>query len=138
MLAMLQDAMDCYQRYALARDERGTALFADAQTRIESDERAWPLSYENICETLGFDANRMRRELSRWHQVRVPLNRRTARIVPLRERRLSATGTVSVQRLRQIPAAGQGAAAGRGASPKDSKTNGIALRVRTRRRPSAA
>ena len=111
MLAVLRDAVDCYQRHALARDERGKALFADAQKWVESDEREWPLSYENICETLGFDANRIRRELCRWHQARAPLERRTVRIVPLRERRHSF---------------------------EDNKKNALALGVRVQRRSSAA
>ena len=138
MLAVLRDAVDCYQRHALARDERGQALFADAQKWIESDEREWPLSYENIGETLGVDANRIRRELCRWHQARVPLKRRTARIVPLRERRLSAAGTVSVQRPRPVSPAGHGAAVGRRDSSKDNDKNGVKLHARAQRRPSDA
>ena len=66
MLAVLRDAVDCYQRHALARDERGKALFADAKKWIESDEREWPLSYENICETLEINPEYLRRGLATW------------------------------------------------------------------------
>lgn len=138
MLAVLRDAVDCYQRHALARDERGKALFADAKKWIESDEREWPLSYENICETLRFDTTRIRRELSRWHQARAPLKRRTARIVSLRGRRLSAAGTASVQRPRPVSPAGHGTAVGRQDSSKDNDKNGINLHARAQRRPSVA
>ena len=138
MLAVLRNAVDCYQRHALARDESGKALFADAQKWIESDEREWPLSYENICDMLGFDANWIRRELCRWQRARVPLKRRTARIVPLRERRLSAAGTISVRRPRPVAPVGHGATGGRRDSSEDNKKNVVARRASTQQRPSAA
>ena len=90
MLAVLQDAVECYQKYALARDPRGTVLFEDAQEWIESGERDWPFSYENICEVLGLNPEYIRRGLSKWRQQRAPVKRTAARIVPLMERRLSA------------------------------------------------
>ena len=30
---------------------------------VASSDRAWPFSFENICEALGLDAQRLRREL---------------------------------------------------------------------------
>jgi hypothetical protein len=83
MLAVLQDAVECYQKYALARDPRGRMLFEDARDWIESDEREWSFSYENICEILGLNPEYIRRGLSKWHQQRAPVKRATARIMPL-------------------------------------------------------
>ena len=87
MLAILQDAVECYQKYALARDPRGRMLFEDAFEWIESREREWPFAYENICEVLSLNAEYIRRGLSKWRQQRGPSRRSAANIVPLAERR---------------------------------------------------
>ena len=87
MLAVLEDAVECYQKYALARDPRGRLLFDDACVWIESGEREWPFSYENICEVLGLNPEYIRRGLSKWRQQKSPLKRTAARIMPLAERR---------------------------------------------------
>jgi hypothetical protein len=87
MLAVLEDAVECYQKYALARDPRGRLLFDDACDWIESAERDWPFSYENICEVLGLNPEYIRRGLSKWRQQKSPMKRTTARIMPLLERR---------------------------------------------------
>jgi hypothetical protein len=89
MLAVLQDAVECYQKYALARDPRGVELFKDASTWIESGEREWPFSYENICEVLGLNPEYIRKGLSKWRQQRGPIKKTAARIVPLTERLIS-------------------------------------------------
>jgi len=87
MLAVLQDAVECYQKYALARDPRGRLLFEDAQEWIESGEREWAFAYENICEVLSLNAEYIRKGLSKWRQQRGPVRRSAAKIVPLAERR---------------------------------------------------
>lgn len=89
MLAVLQDAVECYQKYALARDPRGVELFKDASIWIESGEREWPFSYENICEVLGLNPEYIRKGLSKWRQQRGPIKKTAARIVPLTERLIS-------------------------------------------------
>jgi hypothetical protein len=86
MLAVLQDAVECYQKYALARDPRGKQLFDDAAEWIDTDEREWSFSYVNICEVLGLNPEYIRRGLSRWRQSRAPIKRNTARIISLLER----------------------------------------------------
>jgi hypothetical protein len=87
MLAVLREAVDCYQKYALARDARGRAMFAGAADWIESTDREWPFSYENICEVLGLEPAYLRGGLSKWCQHKTPSARRPARIEPLFERR---------------------------------------------------
>jgi hypothetical protein len=101
MLAVLQDAVECYQKYALARDPRGRLLFEDAYVWIESGEREWPFSYENICEVLGLNPEYIRRGLSKWRQQKSPVKRTTARIVPLIERRATETDHTTPQELQQ-------------------------------------
>src|SRR4029078_13058442 len=52
MLAVLEDAVDCYQKYAHARDPRGQQMYDEARDRVISDDRTWLFSIENICEPL--------------------------------------------------------------------------------------
>jgi hypothetical protein len=101
MLAVLQDAVECYQKYALARDPRGTMLFENACEWIDSGEREWPFSYVNICEVLGLNPEYIRGGLSKWRQQRSPVKRTTARIVPLAARRLALAEAPAEEKLIQ-------------------------------------
>lgn len=74
MLAVLQDALDCYQKYAFARDGYGRQLFEEADAWIAARESGWHFSFENICDTLNLDAEYVRRGLRDW--------RRRARALP--------------------------------------------------------
>ncbi len=66
MLAVLQDALDCYQKYAFAKDGPGRQLFSDADSWICCDDRDWYFSFENICETLEINPEYLRRGVQRW------------------------------------------------------------------------
>lgn len=66
MLAVLEDALDCYQKYAIARDGHGQVLFEEANQWIASSDRGWFFSYENICETLEINPEYLRRGLELW------------------------------------------------------------------------
>jgi hypothetical protein len=66
MLAVLEDALDCYQKYAFSRDGHGRQLFDEALEWINSGNRAWFFSFENICETLGINPEYLRRGLETW------------------------------------------------------------------------
>ena len=68
MLAVLEDALDCFQKYAAARDGHGQALFEEANTWIASNDRGWFFSYENICETLEINPEYLRRGLDTWRR----------------------------------------------------------------------
>jgi hypothetical protein len=88
MVAVLRDAVECHQKYALTRSPRGRTLFAEAVGWIESTDREWPFSYENICEVLGLDPTYLRRGLSKWPRHATSQARRAPRIVPLIDRHL--------------------------------------------------
>ena len=66
MLAVLEDALDCFQKYAFARDNHGRQLFDEAYEWIGSPNREWFFSFENICETLEINPEYLRRGLDRW------------------------------------------------------------------------
>ncbi|MFN8624843.1 MAG: hypothetical protein U0587_02485 [Candidatus Binatia bacterium] len=75
MLAVLQDALECYQKYAFASDLHGHQLFAEADEWISCQERTWYFSFENICETLEIDPDYLRHGMQAWRQHTVDLRR---------------------------------------------------------------
>ena len=66
MLAVLEDAVDCYQKYAHSRDPRGRQMFDEAREWVTSCDRSWLFSFENICDTLEISAEYVRRGLREW------------------------------------------------------------------------
>jgi hypothetical protein len=66
MLAVLEDALDCFQKYSSARDGHAQQLFDEAYAWIVSGDRGWFYSYENICDTLEINPEYLRRGLERW------------------------------------------------------------------------
>ena len=83
MLAVLSDAINCYQEHLKARDRRGQRLFDEASQWLMSDEREYVFSFETICEALGFDPGYLRSGLASWTNR----ERNSASSVPRRRRR---------------------------------------------------
>lgn len=75
MLAVLEDAIDCYQKYAFAKDPRGRQIFDEAGEWVASADRSWLFSFENICDTLEINAEYVRRGLREWKERGYPLRR---------------------------------------------------------------
>lgn len=92
MLAILRDAVECYQKFALARDPRGQELHRDAAEWIFSTDREWPFSFENICDVLGVSTGYIRSGLLPLKQAAARKARKAPRIVALRDRSRSAGG----------------------------------------------
>jgi hypothetical protein len=88
MLAVLEDAIDCYQKYAHARDPRGRQIFDESREWVHSDDRAWLFSFENICDTLEINADYVRRGLREWRERGLQVPR--ARVVDLTAEAASA------------------------------------------------
>ena len=66
MLAVLQDAVVCFQEHVGAKCKRKQLLHREAEEWISNTDRLYLFSFENVCEMLGFDANYMREGLLRW------------------------------------------------------------------------
>jgi hypothetical protein len=66
MLALLEDAIVCFQDNFGAGDRRKRALFEDAEQWILDRNSSYIFSFENICEVLGLDAGYLREGLMRW------------------------------------------------------------------------
>lgn len=68
MLAVLEDAVACYQRHLLATSGAGKILFREAEEWISNRRNNWEFSFESICETLGLSANYIRKGLLQFKQ----------------------------------------------------------------------
>ena len=68
MLAVLQDALECYQKYAFTKDVHGHQLFADADEWISCEDCNWYFSFENICETLEINPAYLRQGVQQWRK----------------------------------------------------------------------
>ena len=71
LLAMLEMATEDFQKYALANDNRGKALFQDAEEWILSKNTRWFFSFENVCRHLQLDPSYIRRGLMRWKAAKL-------------------------------------------------------------------
>ena len=94
MLAVLQDALDCYQKYAFAKDGHGRQLFNDADGWISCEDRDWYFSFENICETLEINPDYLRRGVQTWRRQTAVLGRQPAKekSETVADNRLAAVG----------------------------------------------
>src|SRR5262245_58610990 len=61
MLAILGDAIDCYQDNLLAKRGSAGRLFTEAEEWILEKGSDWIFSFKNICETLGFNPEHVQR-----------------------------------------------------------------------------
>jgi|SRR5687767_4915471 len=69
MLAVLQDAVVCFQEHVSAKCKRKQSLHREAEEWISNTDRSYLFSFENVCESLGFDAHYMRDGLLRWKRT---------------------------------------------------------------------
>ena len=67
MAALLEDAVSCLARDPLRSSHRQRKSFEEAQQWVSAaDSEDWIFSFSNVCETLGLDADYLRRGLNRW------------------------------------------------------------------------
>jgi hypothetical protein len=96
MLAVLEDAMRCYQGYFNARTATHRRLFAEAEAWVWDRKADGPFAFDTICETLGINTECMRNSLREWRiqQLNGTAPPRLARRSPVtREGRISSPFT---------------------------------------------
>jgi hypothetical protein len=71
MLAVLENAVEYFQKYVFAKDEKGKKLFQEAEEWISDKNSDWLYSFENICEVLGLHPDYMRQGLLGWKESRL-------------------------------------------------------------------
>ena len=71
MLAVLENATEDFQKYALANNTRGKQLFQEAQDWILATDDPSFFSFESICQHLNLDPQYMRHGFMRWKNARL-------------------------------------------------------------------
>ncbi len=79
LVAIIQDAVECFQKHIHARDSKRRQLFLDAEAWIITDDDRGMFSFDNICELLGLNNDYLRRGLLDWRDKE--RSRREGRLV---------------------------------------------------------
>src|SRR4030095_11477990 len=74
MLAVLENAVEYFQKYVLARKPSRKQLFREAEEWFLDKENEALYSFENICETLGLHPNPIRKGLMVWKEARIKMS----------------------------------------------------------------
>ena len=72
MLAVLEDAINCFQDNLMARSVSGKKLFEEAEAWILEQDGQWLFSFESICNVLNINPGYVRRGLLQWKQKKLP------------------------------------------------------------------
>ena len=75
MLAVLQDAIVCFQEHLTASCKRKRTLYLDAEAWLFDGDTSYLFSFENICEALGFEAAYLKQGLMRWKEAALAKNK---------------------------------------------------------------
>ena len=105
MLAILEDAIACYQKYLFARDSKGKALFREAEEWVEEVGGASVFAFDSVCETLGLNPDYLRRGIADWKKA-ASTQHTQAKIYqlaprPQKQRRAVAVSRRATRRLRR-------------------------------------
>lgn len=93
MMAILEDALRCFQNNADAKSGARKRLFQEAEQWLCGEGGEGPFSFETVCETLGIEPGFLRSGLKEWRaqQLAGVSTRRLARRSPVvRSGRISA------------------------------------------------
>ena len=71
MLAVLESAVEDFQKYVLARKPRGKRLFQEAEEWFLEKDSDELFSFENICETLQLHPDYIRQGLMGWKEAKL-------------------------------------------------------------------
>jgi hypothetical protein len=71
MLAVLENAVEYFQKHVLARNPRGKQLFQEAEEWFLDKDSEALYSFENICETLGLHPDPIRKGLMVWKEAKL-------------------------------------------------------------------
>jgi len=63
VIAILEDAVDCFIKHMFSSDRRSRQLYLDAEEWITDTDRDWPFAFENVCDVLSLEPEYMRHGL---------------------------------------------------------------------------
>lgn len=72
VLAILEDAVRSYQRYAYAGNRRGRRLFWETCEWFAERDQPWIFSFESTCHMLSLEPENIRQGLTRWRDSNAP------------------------------------------------------------------
>ena len=97
MLAILEDAIACFQKYVFAHDVKGKALFSEAEEWIDDLSAEGIFAFSSVCETLELNPEYVRRGLEAWKK-NVLAQRSQAKVYQLTRRPRKHKRSVAVTR----------------------------------------
>jgi len=68
MLAVLEDAVTCIQKYTSFSKGKEKRWFRETIAWIATEDDEWPFSFDGVCAALDFDAGCLREALTRMAQ----------------------------------------------------------------------
>ena len=72
MLAVLEDAINCFKDNLSAENANKKLLFDEAEEWILDTSTDWVFSFESICEVFELNPQYVRQALLRWKQEHMP------------------------------------------------------------------
>lgn len=75
IVAVLEDAINCYQNNLTAQSGRGKKLFDEAEEWILEEDGRRLFSFESVCELLGLNPAYVRQGLLRWKERQLAQSR---------------------------------------------------------------
>ena len=66
MLAVLEDAVECYRRHRRAHNPYARRLFKETREWLDSIDRSALFSFETICDALEIHPDYVRRRVREW------------------------------------------------------------------------
>jgi len=91
MLAVLEDGVGTFQKYAGAPGRRGRRLFAEAEEWFASDDSDWPFAFVSICQALGLEPRYVRKGLRLWYERHRGPGEESAKVVRFPFRRVNGS-----------------------------------------------
>jgi len=105
MLAVLEEAVADFQKHVVTTSREGQRIFRELEEWFVSEDRDWPCSFANICDSLGIETSWLRTGLARWRDTQRGRHARGEAVVRMQIRRVAgyrskATGRAVVGRSR--------------------------------------
>jgi len=90
MCAVLEDAVDCFQKQFVCATRRAKRLGEEAEEWLFSDDSRWAFSFLSICTALDLGPQYIRRGLKHWRERgRQPLRQQRAHIATVQHQRVA-------------------------------------------------
>ena len=115
MLAVLEEAITTFQKFAFSNSPRGKNLFRDVDRWIRAEDYNWPFSFNNICELLDLEPTWLRSRLHEW-----------------KEQPQGRSRTVKTHKARRVVGDRFGVSLGRKSSPQRLRVTNLALEPKLR------